>query len=490
MINVRKTKLEDIDFIYQLASSVDVREASFTTHEINYNEHEKWFHRIINSKNEFLYVLFADGEFAGQIRYTFSEDDYNCIVGISLAKEKRNKNLAVPFFIRSLFLLKKEKENIQTISAYIKINNYQSIGFFKKAGFIYNEQTSIKGVDAQHWLYKVNKTFIIAELSANHKQNIEIAKETIKAIKESGADAVKIQTYTADTITINCKNDYFKIKQGTIWDGRNLYDLYNEAYTPWEWHDELRDCAESIGLMFFSTPFDVSAVDFLEKKKAPIYKIASFEITDLPLIKYTASKMKPMIISTGIATINEIMDAVEICKKAGNNDIMLLKCTSSYPAPVEEANLKTMVNMKETFNVKVGLSDHTMGSDVAVAAVALGAEVIEKHFILDRRIGGPDAGFSMEPAEFKAMVNSIRNVEKALGRVTYELSEKSLKSREFSRSLFVVKDMRAGDKFTEDNVRSIRPGYGIAPKLLNKILGRSARVEIKNGTPLRWELFE
>lgn len=331
-------------------------------------------------------------------------------------------------------------------------------------------------------------TFIIAEISANHNHNIDIAKKTIFSIKECGADAVKIQTYTADTITIDCRNNYFQINQGTLWDGKNLYDLYKEAYTPWEWHDELRDYAESLGLVFFSTPFDFTAVDFLESKNVPIYKIASFEITDVPLVEYAASKGKPMIISTGIATIGEIQEAVDTCRKVGNNDITLLKCTSSYPAPVDEANLKTMVNMKETFNVKVGLSDHTMGSDVAVAAVALGAEVIEKHFILDRSIGGPDADFSMEPAEFKAMVESIRNVEKALGRVTYELSEKTMKSREFSRSLFVVEDIKAGEVFTEKNVRSIRPGYGVSPKYIKDILGKRALRDIKRGEPLSWDV--
>lgn len=330
-------------------------------------------------------------------------------------------------------------------------------------------------------------TFIIAEISANHNHNIDIAKKTIFSIKECGADAVKIQTYTADTITIDCRNNYFLINQGTLWDGKNLYDLYKEAYTPWEWHDELRDYAESLGLVFFSTPFDFTAVDFLESKNVPIYKIASFEITDIPLIEYTAAKGKPMIISTGIATIGEIQDAVEACRRMGNYDITLLKCTSSYPAPVDEANLKTMVNLKDTFNVKVGLSDHTMGSDVAVAAVALGAEVIEKHFILDRSIGGPDADFSMEPAEFKAMVSSIRNVEKAIGCVTYELSEKTMKSREFSRSLFVVEDMKAGEIFTSKNVRSIRPGYGLSPKYIGDVIGKRAAKDVKRGEPLNWE---
>lgn len=333
------------------------------------------------------------------------------------------------------------------------------------------------------------KTFIIAELSANHNHDLIIAKKTIRSIAETGSDAVKIQTYTADTLTIDCDNKYFQIQSGTLWDGKTYYDLYKEAYTPWEWHEELRDYAENLGLVFFSTPFDFTAVDYLEKMRNPIYKIASFEITDVPLIEYAASKGKPMIISTGIADIQEIEEAVEVCRRVGNNDITLLKCTSSYPAPVDQANLKTMVNMKETFGVKVGLSDHSMGSDVAIAAAALGAQVIEKHFILDRKIGGSDASFSMEPDDFNSMVESIRNVEKALGQVTYQLSDQSMKNRQFSRSLFVVENMQKGDVFTEKNVRSIRPGNGLAPKFINDIIGKRASVSLKKGTPLSWNLI-
>ncbi len=333
-------------------------------------------------------------------------------------------------------------------------------------------------------------TLIVAELSANHNQDIEIAKKTIKAAKECGADAVKIQTYTPDTMTINCSKDYFKINHGTIWDGKNLYDLYKEAYTPWEWYDQLKDCAKTLGLLFFSTPFDFTAVDFLESKDVPIYKIASAEITDIPLIEYVASKGKPVMISTGIATMDELQDAVDICRKTGNGDITFLKCTSSYPASMEEVNLRTMLDMREKFGVKVGLSDHTLGSDVAIAGVALGALVIEKHFILDRKIGGPDALFSMQPAEFTSMVQSIRNVERSLGNVTYELSVKILKNRDFLRSLFVVENVRKGDLFTKNNVRSIRPGYGLAPKYYKEILGKKASCDIERGEPLSKEMLE
>ncbi|MBU5436663.1 pseudaminic acid synthase [Tissierella sp. MSJ-40] len=335
-----------------------------------------------------------------------------------------------------------------------------------------------------------NKVYIVGELSANHGHDIQVAKDTIKAIKEAGADAVKIQTYTADTITIDCDNEYFKIKQGTLWDGTTLYKLYQEAYTPWEWHKELFSYAKEIGITIFSSPFDKTAVDLLESLNTPAYKIASFEITDIPLIEYIASKGKPVIISAGIATIGEIKEAVDTCKKMGNDDIILLKCTSSYPAPYEDMNILTIPNMRETFGVSVGLSDHSMGSIVALGAVALGAKFIEKHVILDRSIGGPDAEFSMEIEEFKSMVQEIRKLEKALGRVNYDLNEKVLKNRAFSRSLFFTEDIKAGDIITENNMRPIRPGYGIHPRYYYEILGRRVSRDIKRGTPVDWSLVE
>lgn len=326
----------------------------------------------------------------------------------------------------------------------------------------------------------MSKTFIVAELSANHGHKLEVALESVRAAKEAGADAVKIQTYTADTITLNCDADDFKVK-GTLWDGRTLYDLYQEAYTPWEWHQAIFDEAKKCGLICFSTPFDKTAVDFLEDLGNPIMKIASFEITDIPLIEYAAKKGKPMVISTGIAMPEDIELAVKTCKDAGNNDITLLKCTSSYPAPIEDANLKTMVDMKERYGVKVGLSDHTMGYDVAVAAVALGATLVEKHFILDRSIGGPDAAFSMEIGEFVAMVKAIRNVEKALGEVVYPTDPSKIKGREFSRSLYVAEDIKAGEVITEKNVRSVRPGFGLHPRHLAEVIGKKAGRNIVKG---------
>ena len=332
--------------------------------------------------------------------------------------------------------------------------------------------------------------FIIAELSANHLQDFDIAVRTIKAIKDSGADAVKLQTYTANTITIDSDNEYFRIKQGTLWDGKTLYQLYQEAYTPLEWQPELKKIAESLGLICFSSPFDTTTVDFLMDMDVPAFKVASFEITDIPLIEYIASKGKPVIISTGIATLSDIEEALAACKREGNDQIALLKCTSEYPTPFEEVNLKTIPNLAVTFKSVVGLSDHTSGIAVPIASVALGAKIIEKHIILDRNLGGPDSAFSLEPHEFKSMVKAVREVEKALGEVNYELTEHIRKSREFSRSLFVVKDMNKGEIYTKDNIRSIRPGFGISPKHLKEILGQKARINIKKGTPMAWSLIE
>ena len=326
-------------------------------------------------------------------------------------------------------------------------------------------------------------TFIIAELSANHMNDFDIAVKTIEAMKEAGADAIKFQTYTPDTITIDCDNEYFQIKQGTIWDGQVLYDLYEDAFMPWDWQPKLKKIAEDLGLIVFSSPFDKTSVDFLEEMDVPAYKIASYEITDIPLIEYVASKGKPIIISTGIASLEDIEFAIKTCLDAGNDQIAILKCTSSYPSPFDEINLNVIPALEEKFNVVVGLSDHTMGSEVAIAGVALGAKIVEKHFILDRNMDGPDSEFSMEPQEFKQMVDSIRNVEKALGNDNFELTEKMIINQDFSRSLFVVKDMKMGDVITEDNVRSIRPGFGLHPKYFAEILGKKVNTDLKRGIP-------
>lgn len=331
--------------------------------------------------------------------------------------------------------------------------------------------------------------YIIAEMSANHLMDKGRAMRIVEAAAEAGADAIKLQTYTADTITIDCDNEYFQIKQGTIWDGATLHKLYQEAYTPWEWQADLMAHAKECGIACFSSPFDPTAVDFLESIGCPAYKVASFEITDIPLIKKIACLGKPIIMSTGISEMVDIERAVNACKEEGNTQVALLKCTSSYPAPYEEINLRTIPNMADAFNVVAGLSDHTMGHDVAVASIALGAKIIEKHLTLARADGGPDAEFSMEPQEFKEMVDGIRNVEKALGRVTYDLTAKGRKNREFSRSLFIVEDIPAGGIITEKNVKSIRPGFGIHPMYLNEVLGRTVSAGAAKGTPLSWELL-
>lgn len=330
--------------------------------------------------------------------------------------------------------------------------------------------------------------YIIAEMSANHAGDISRAKEIIHAAKEAGADCIKIQTYTPDTLTIDCDNSYFHISNGT-WNGENLYQLYQKAYTPWEWQKELFEEAKKAEIDFFSTPFDNTSVDFLEEIGIGFYKIASFELVDIPLIEYVASKGKPMILSTGMATLAEIDEAVEAVKKRGNRNFALLRCASAYPAITDEMNLRTMQNMGDTFGVPYGLSDHSMGSVGAVTAVALGASIIEKHFCLDRTIENPDSTFSMNPMEFKQMVHDIRQAEKAIGSVKYGPSEQEKSSQIFRRSIFCVKNIKRGEKLTSENVRIIRPGYGISPKYYNDILGQTALIDIERGTPLKMEMI-
>ena len=332
--------------------------------------------------------------------------------------------------------------------------------------------------------------FIIAELSANHNGSMETAVETIRAAKRTGADAIKLQTYRADTITLNTKQKDFLIEGDSIWAGQNLYDLYKTAYTPWEWHKTLFDVTKEEGLICFSSPFDTTAVDLLEELDNPIYKIASFEITDIPLIRYVASKGKPIIISTGIAALEDIELAVETCRKEGNDQITLLKCTSSYPAPMEEANLVMIKDLVERFNVVSGLSDHTLGITAPVVAVTQGAKVIEKHFILDKTIGGPDASFSLDEEEFTQMVKAVREAELALGKVDYTLTEKQKQGRNFSRSLYIANDVKKGDLVTMENLRSVRPGYGMHPKNLPSLLGKKFKMDCKKGTRASDILFE
>ncbi len=332
----------------------------------------------------------------------------------------------------------------------------------------------------------MKKTFIVAEMSANHCGDLKLAREIIKSAQECGADAVKVQSYTADTMTIDSKDDIFIVKSN-LWAGKALYELYQEAFTPWEWQEELKEFADSIGIEFFSTPFDYTAVDFLESINVSRYKIASFEAFDYPLIKYTAEKQKPMIISVGISTFEEIQEAINICKSVGNTDITVLKCTSAYPAKIENMNLLTIADMKKHFEpqgIKIGLSDHSMSIIPPITAVALGAKVIEKHFTLDRNLGGADAGFSLNKEEFKEMVQAIRDTEKALGRVDYSVNEEN---RKYARSLFVVKDIQEDEVFTQENIRSIRPSHGLHPKYYHEILGKRAKKNLSFATPLSFE---
>ena len=334
-----------------------------------------------------------------------------------------------------------------------------------------------------------NKTFIICELSANHSHDINIALKSIEIAKEIGANAVKIQTYTPDTMTIDCDKEDFVIK-GTIWDGSNLYKLYQQAYTPWEWHKKLFKKAKEIGITLFSSPFDSSSVDFLEQFDVPAYKIASFEITDIPLIKYIASKGKPIILSTGIATLEDIILAIDTIKNEGNDQIILLKCTSSYPAPYDEMNLSMIKKFSDRFGVISGLSDHTIGSTVPLLSLAFGARVIEKHFIIDRSIGGPDSSFSMDKDEFSNMIKEIRKAEKSIGSENFLLTDSQIKGRDFSRSLYVVDSVKKGQIVSEKNVRSIRPGFGLHPKHLPEVLGKKFNLDVEKGTRFSLDLID
>jgi N-acetylneuraminate synthase len=341
-----------------------------------------------------------------------------------------------------------------------------------------------------HHIGRGYPVYIVAEMSANHNQTFDEAVKLIEAAKDAGADAIKLQTYTPDTLTIDSDSEYFQVDKGTIWEGRNLYDLYREAFTPWEWQPKLKEIADQLNIDLFSTPFDPTAVDFLEKMEVPAYKIASFEIVDMPLIRRIAQTGKPIILSTGMATLGEIDEAVHTIRGAGNNQLALLKCTSAYPARPEDMNLLTIPHLAQAFDVPVGLSDHTLDMAVPITAIALGACIVEKHFTLSRAKPGPDSAFSLEPPEFKAMVDSVRTTEQALGRVCYGAGENEIKSRIFRRSLFVVQDMKAGEMFTAQNVRSIRPGHGLHTRYLDIVLGKKARIKIDRGTPLDWDLIE
>lgn len=334
------------------------------------------------------------------------------------------------------------------------------------------------------------KVFIIAELSANHNGSIETAEKTIRAAKRAGADAIKLQTYTPDTLTLDSQKKDFIINNGSIWDGKNFYELYKQAYTPWEWHERLFEVAKQENLLFFSSPFDNSSVDFLETLKVPFYKIASFEINDIPLIDYIASKGKPIILSTGIASYDDISLALKTIKKRGNFDVALLKCTSSYPSPIDDANLIMINEYKDKFNVIPGLSDHTLGIISPIVAVSLGARIIEKHFILNKDIEGPDSSFSLDENEFSEMVENVRMAEKAIGKKTFQLTDKQIKSKDFSRSIYVINDIKKGECFTSKNIKSIRPSFSLSPKYYKDVIGQTSKKNFEKGDRITLNDFE
>ena len=505
MIELRYVEEKDSRLIWHWANDPQVRAVSFSSEPIPWENHGQWFAaRLADPQCIFLVATNENDTPVGQVRYDIEDDKAR--VSVSVDKQFRGQGLGTWLIKLSAQRIFNERE-IDTILAYIKLDNAASVGAFQKAGFARAGIVRVNGHSAVEMRLKKaammgeknifikgreiglhRPVYVIAELSANHNQEFERAVESIHAAKEAGADAIKLQTYTPDTLTIDCDNEYFRIGKGTIWSGKNLYQLYEEAYTPWEWQPKLKVIANELGLELFSTPFDATAVDFLEEMDVPAYKIASFEIVDLPLLRYIAQTGKPIIMSTGMASLAEIDEAVQTLRLAGAEQIALLKCTSAYPAPVEEVNLKTITHMSAAFNAPVGLSDHTLGFAVPVAAVALGASIIEKHFTLSRDTPGPDSAFSLEPAEFKEMVRVVRVAEKAVGQVNYQITEREKPSHVFRRSLFVVQEMKAGETFSADNVRSIRPGYGLHTRYLGDIVGRQAAKDIERGTPLQWEL--
>jgi pseudaminic acid synthase len=457
-----------------------------------------------NYFNNIIPPLFAilNGIKVGIIGFADNNENKEHNININIAPEYRCKKLGTQIINKAIQFVKKNYNYYNKIIAHIKEKNIPSIKTFEKCGFTYydkyiknceiilkyrynmkNIKIGNKTISPEH------PTFFIAELSCNHNQNYDIAIQLIHEAYKAGADAVKLQTYTPDTMTLNSKKDYFKIK-GTIWENQYLYDLYKQAYTPWEWHKGLKEEANKLGMELFSSPFDTTAVDFLEQLDVPAYKIASFEITDHILIKRIAQTKKPVIISSGMASKEELQEAIDLLRKHGTKDICMLKCTSAYPAKPEDANLITMKDMAQSFDVIPGLSDHTLGIEVPVASVALGAKVIEKHFTLSRESGSPDDAFSLTPDEFKQMVDSVRIVEKSIGKVTYGGVKTEEECKKFRRSLFVCKDIKKGEEFTPENIKSVRPGCGLHTKYYEEVLGKKAIHDIEFGEPLSWNMIE
>ncbi len=475
-----------------------VRRWMFESAPISSEQHHLFLKSLKQTSSKTYWLVYSGSEPIGVCYLTPSIQKSCAEFGMYVNPHKLRQGLG-SLLLQSFLEQKLPLLGLDCLCLSVYKDNKPAIALYQKFGFTTYKTTKEIGKGAIVHMKKVKKlspyiqingrkigpghpTYIVAELSCNHLQQYDLAVRTIEAVAKTGADAIKIQTYKPDTMTIDCDKPDFRISQGTIWDGVTFYSLYEEAYTPWEWQPKLQKVAADLGLDFFSSPFDITAADFLETLNVPVYKIASFEIRDIPLIRHIAKKGKPMIISTGIADLADIKLALKVCHEEGNTQIALLKCTSAYPTPLEDVNLLTMPDIAKKFRVVAGLSDHTLGHFVAVAAVALGASIVEKHVILKRSQGGPDSKFSMEPEEFAAMVTDIRNVEKSLGVVKYELSQSSEQAKTIGRSLYVVEDVRKGDTFTPTNVRSIRPGYGLPPKYLPKILGKVATQNIERGT--------
>ena len=509
IMNVKKNE-EDGKLIMNWRNDLNTRKNSFNQQESTWDSFQNIFYnKYFENKISPLFAIYENKKIAFIGSMNTSLDD-TIEISINLNPEYRNKNLSTSIIKKTLKHINNNYLYIKHIVAEIKEFNIASIKCFTKTGFlfkkkyiknneiinIYNYSMSKLNLNSifcinNHSIGKEYPTYIIAELSCNHNQDINLAYKLIDAAAEAGTDAVKLQTYTADTITLDCDKPVFKdCLKGTLWEGQTLHQLYSKAYTPWEWHKELKEYANSKGLDLFSSPFDTTAVDFLETLDIPAYKIASFEITDHILIKKIAQTGKPVIISSGMASLSDLNDAIYILRENGCTQIAMLKCTSAYPAKQEDANLHTIPHMMETFNVIGGLSDHTLGIEVPIASVVLGGRIIEKHFKLTDDSGSEDDAFSLTPSEFKEMVDSVRKVEKTLGIIKYAGVDNETKSKTFRRSLFIVKDIKKGEILTDENVRSIRPANGLHTKFYNDIIGKKARIDLEKGTPLSWEIIE
>ena len=479
VFNLRPATREDAAFVFRLSNDRLVRRNSASPGEIRWEDHIAWFSRMLSSPDCIFYIVESRGEPIGQVRFNRRERGWEC--SGSLLPDWRGKGLSARFLRAALI-----RSGLPEVVGMSKVSNRIAIRPLLVNGYAFVGRETLKGEDYEVYRYR-DHVFVIAELSANHRGDLGRAKELVAAAAAAGADAVKLQTYTADTMTLDCADGPFRISGGTLWDGLTLHELYAKAATPWAWTAELKSVAEAHGIELFSTPFDKTAVDFLEGVGVPRYKIASFEACDLPLVRYAASKGRPMLISVGVSSPEEMQEAVDACFDEGNFDVTLLKCTSAYPAKPEAMHLATIRDMVERFGsqgVRIGLSDHSLGPEVPVAAVALGARVIEKHFTLDRPSGDAESSFALLPDEFAAMAKAARAALAAVGDVSYAPDPTGRRGR---RSLFVAEDVKAGEAFTERNVRSVRPGDGCAPKHLAEILGRPAACDLRKGTPMKLE---